>query len=337
MSSIIHIRQLNKYIDTQEQKVFVLCDSNSYKHCFHILQEHLPGSLIPIKVKTGESQKNLVTCTYIWEQLIKNKAQKDAVLINLGGGVISDIGGFSASTYKRGISYYNIPTTLLAMVDAAIGGKTGFNFGHLKNIIGVIQNPEKVVLHPGFLESLPERHIINGFTEMIKHALIDGQQQTNKILSVTNVRDYLTQTNIFENIRVKQKIVHRDLHEKDLRKILNLGHTIGHAIEYAALKNKKKILHGEAVAWGLIVMLRMSVAKLQFNQSKAEKIIDFIKKHYSKPAWLQLYRKDILAALIHDKKNTRLNINMVLLKDIGDARYNVVCTNDEIGKIWRSI
>jgi 3-dehydroquinate synthase len=216
------------------------------------------------------------------------------------------------------------------MVDAATGGKTGINFEHFKNIIGVIQQPALVVIHPSFLETLPEKHIKNGFAEMLKHALLSSKQEVEAILSNTEFSPLLSEASILKSLAVKEAIVANDPNEKGLRKVLNLGHTLGHAIEYVAQENGFEILHGEAVALGLIAALKLSVIKLNFGKSEADVIIKFIQLHYPTPIWLKDHHIGIIEAVKQDKKNTHQRIKMVLLEELGKPVYDVICSKEEI-------
>lgn len=322
--------QLHEIIESVTGKVFLLCDENTYFHCYEQLIQNLKVRIYPIVIKPGENEKNLQTCTYIWNILTTENADKQALLINLGGGVITDIGGFVAATYKRGIKYINVPTSLLAMVDAASGGKTGVNFNHLKNMIGVIYPPKLVVIHEPFLKTLPPQHLKNGFAEMLKHALLSNEEELNQIINSSHINLYLTTDNILNSLSIKEKIVAQDPNENGLRKVLNLGHTIGHAIESVAMQIGVNILHGEAVAVGLIVMIKLSVSKMNFDPIKAQKITHYIYSNYSVPNWLLEQKSILLKATLQDKKNSHNQIKMVLLKDVGHPVYDINCTIDEI-------
>jgi len=330
MKASSNFSELKNLLNSITGKAFVLCDENTYKYCYQSFCEQIGQQLQTILLPAGEETKSMANCEYIWKQLLQEQAAKDTLLINLGGGVITDIGGFAAATYKRGINYVNVPTSLLAMVDAASGGKTGVNFEHFKNIIGVIQQPALVVIHPSFLETLPEKHLKSGFAEMLKHALLSSKEEVEAILSNTEFPPLLNETSILKSLAVKEAIVSKDPNEKGLRKVLNLGHTFGHAIEYVAQENGYEILHGEAVALGLIAALKLSVIKLGFNKTEAQAIINFIKLHYPSPAWLKEHHTNIIEAVNQDKKNTNHSLRMVLLEEVGKPVYDVVCSTEEI-------
>ena len=327
------IDELNAYLSNRNGSIIVLCDENTYTHCYPLLCKLIQKTPSYIVIKAGEAFKNIETCSFIWQQLMELNADKSTLLINLGGGVVSDIGGFAASTYKRGISFMNIPTTLLAMVDAALGGKTGVNFNQYKNIIGLIQPSDLVYINTEFLNTLPAEQIENGQVEMLKHALISNEIYTNELVSLFENKQQISSADILKSIAVKQDIVNQDLHETGIRKVLNFGHTIGHGIEYAAQKNEHSILHGHAVALGMMVALNLSVQKLGFDATKAMEISSFLKKKYPVPNWLLTCKTDIIEAIKHDKKNANAQINMVLLKSIGEPVFDIACSLPEIEQV----
>ena len=333
MKAKTDFEELISFVQYSKGQCYVLCDENTFKHCYEVFCRLIAFPVQPIVIKAGEAQKNIATCEFIWQKLIDNKADKNACIINLGGGVVSDIGGFVAATYKRGIKYINVPTSLLAMVDAATGGKTGINLGHFKNMIGLIQQPEMVVLHAPFLNTLPKKHLKNGFAEMLKHAILNGKDALNELTLNKDITPQLNEKVILKSLAIKEDIVAQDPQEKGHRKILNFGHTIGHAIEYAAQENGCEILHGEAVAIGMIAALKLSVLKLEFDCNEADLVINFIRSHFSTPAWISANHNKIINAILQDKKNSNQEINMVLLADYGKPVFDVVCTLDEIAKI----
>jgi len=318
-------------------KQFVLCDEHTFVHCYPKFSSLIGQQISPIVIKTGEAHKNLATCEIIWHNLLNDGADKNTLLINLGGGVVTDIGGFAAATYKRGINYVNVPTSLLAMVDAATGGKTGVNFSHFKNMIGVIYAAQMVVIYVPFLETLSQQHLKNGFAEMLKHSLIASEEQLQEYLSLGDISEAYHEKAILKSLEIKENTVKQDPTEKGLRKVLNFGHTVGHAIEYAAQLNEYDILHGEAVAIGMIVALKLSVNKMNFDAEKAAEIIRFIEKNYQTPTWLNSCQADILKAILQDKKNSEQEIKMVLLAQIGKPVYDVSCSIEEIAAILLKI
>ena len=300
-------------------KVFILTDENvapfwlpEVAHWLHC------DASVDIVVKAGEQHKNFQTVQRIWKTLMKHHADRNALLVNLGGGVITDLGGFSASTYKRGIKFINIPTTLLAMVDAAIGGKTGIDFGGGKNQIGTFAEAEEVIIDPVFLETLPERELLSGMAEMLKYGFIVDA----KLLEI-NLENY--QQFIVRCGEIKREIVAQDPTEKGLRKILNFGHTLGHAIESHCLTTDYPLLHGEAVALGLLGALWLSVKQLGLDESVLQNFENQLPVLISE-AEISLLGSDIepiLSYLVHDKKNKGEKPQFVLLEAIGKPVWDV--------------
>jgi 3-dehydroquinate synthase len=299
--------------------VFILTDENiapfwlpEVAHWLHC------ESAIDIVIKPGEQHKNLQTVQRIWKTLMKHHADRNALLINLGGGTITDLGGFAASTYKRGIRFINVPTTLLAMVDAAIGGKTGIDFGDAKNQIGTFAEAENVLIDPVFLTTLPEKEIRSGMAEMLKYGFISDSNLLK--VNLENYHDYILRCG-----EIKREIVAKDPYENGLRKVLNFGHTLGHAIESHCLTKDAPLLHGESVALGMHAALWLSVKQCGLN----EKVL----KDYEKQlptllaeAFVKLDKSDvepILSYLVHDKKNRGEKPQFVLLEAVGKPFLNV--------------
>ncbi|MBK7957891.1 MAG: 3-dehydroquinate synthase [Bacteroidetes bacterium] len=262
-------------------KILVLVDEHIEANCLPLLFSK--DSLIHfelIKIPSGEEHKTLDTCQLIWDQFNQHHVDRNAVLINLGGGVICDMGGFAASTYKRGIDFINIPTTILAMVDASYGGKTGINFNGIKNNIGVFKNAIETIIHPVFLQTLPFRELRSGWAEIIKHGLIadrDYFARIEPITELTKITEAAWTEIIRTSIQIKSSIVDQDPEEKGIRKILNFGHTIGHAIESASLKTDQPLLHGEAIAIGMLLEIELSVEHNHFSLEESRRIAKYIK------------------------------------------------------------
>ena len=258
-------------------------------------------------------------------------ATRHTLLINIGGGMVTDLGGFAASTFKRGINYINIPTTLLAMVDASVGGKTGINFRGLKNEIGVFNNASSVILHTPFLRTLDSENILSGYAEMLKHGLISNEEMWAELLEfrIEILEFSRLQRMLADSVAVKQRIVTEDPTEKGIRKALNLGHTIGHAFESYALEHKP-VLHGYAVAWGLICELYLSAIKTGFPSDKMHQTVNFIKEHYGKMTITCDDYPTLLELMTHDKKNVAGIINFTLLGGIGDIRINQTASKQDI-------
>jgi 3-dehydroquinate synthase len=302
---------------------YVLTDGNTYNFCLPILQNALSEfDFKVIRISAGEQYKNLDSCQFIWNELLKNKADKNSILVNLGGGVIGDIGGFCAACYKRGIDFIQIPTTLLSMVDASVGGKTGIDFGNIKNSVGIIIDPALVCIHEQFLKTLPEREKLSGFAEIIKHALIadeDYWYQLNQI----NTQSIHFEDLIKKSVSLKKSIVEKDPLEKGLRKILNFGHTIGHAIESLSWETEKPLLHGEAIAIGMICESYISTQVTGLDKKTFFEIFNFINFLY-KPYNLEVLNRDkIFEYISQDKKNQLNSINFSLLRRIGQCEFNI--------------
>lgn len=321
---------LEKIIEKSYTKVFVLADEHTERLCLPLLKKYLFDIRL-ISITSGEKNKTLQTAEKIWTVLQEQEADKKAVLINLGGGVIGDIGGFCASTYKRGIDFIQIPTTLLAMVDSAIGGKTALDFNGVKNVIGTIRQPALVFINPDFLATLPKEELLNGYAEMMKHGLILDKDYWEKVC--TTKYDELAKLGPLINgsIKLKMQVVKKDPEEKSLRKILNFGHTIGHAIEaYSLAKDKKPLKHGEAVAIGMITEAYLSKIRLNLSNKELRQIAEFISKTYPKYSLRSVLSPEIIRLMRQDKKNTDDEINFTLLKKIGKAGTDYTCSESQI-------
>jgi 3-dehydroquinate synthase len=325
------LKQLTKFIKQQHYtKIFVLADESTFKHCYPQLKKNLPQHSV-IKIKSGEENKTIVTCEKIWAALTLAEADRNAALINLGGGVITDLGGFAAGCYKRGIAFIQVPTTLLAMVDASVGGKTGVDFMHFKNQIGMFRQPDAVFIYSGFLSTLSDRHIRAGLAEVIKHYLIaspaDFVSLTKQLeVAFENKRIYPVikwDELIARNVAIKQNFVEQDVHEKDVRKALNFGHTAGHAIEAYFLSKNKSCLHGEAIMLGLFTELSISVKK-GFIPPKdlLPLILPLCQIAVDNPCFHKKSIKSIISFMKQDKKNRNGQLQFTLLKGLGNYVIN---------------
>lgn len=317
---------LRKHVSSRfYSKIFVLVDENTEKHCLPIFKQEINGEFDfkLLRITSGELHKNIETCMQAWNNLSDSDADRKSLLINLGGGVLTDLGGFVASTFKRGIDFVNIPTTLLAMVDASVGGKTGVDLGTLKNQIGVINQPEMVLVVPKFLKTLDERQLHSGFSEMLKHGLIHSVSYWEELKEVSGFEglDRL----IYDSVVIKNEIVLKDPTEQNLRKILNFGHTLGHAIESHFLEDqsKKTLLHGEAIAVGMILEAYLSSRLTGLSRSALNDISKTFLSRYEKVEFSNEDVEIIVSLLKFDKKNSHGNINFVLLKSIGEASIDV--------------
>ena len=272
------------------------------------------------------------TLAYVWKELGDQGGTRHSLMINLGGGMVTDLGGFAASTFKRGIQYINIPTTLLAMVDASVGGKTGINFNGLKNEIGVFSPAEYVLIDTTFLKSLDTHNLLSGYAEMLKHGIISTTEHWAELLNFNmNQIDYQAlQQLVAHSVSIKEDIVAKDPFEKNIRKALNLGHTIGHAFESLALENNRPVLHGYAVAWGIICELYFSHTRVGFPKDKLRQTFQFIKDNYGVLTFDCKQYDRLYEFMTHDKKNSAGIINFTLMGEIGDIRINQSANKKEI-------
>lgn len=308
----------------QYSKVFVLVDTNTKKYCLKVFLKKIENfNPTIIEIKAGEENKTLDSCILVWDALSTYGGDRQSVLLNLGGGVVTDLGGFVASTFKRGIDFINVPTTLLAMVDAAIGGKTGIDFQSLKNQIGVIKQPQLIAIFPEFLKTLEKRQVKSGFAEMLKHGLIKDVGYWQELRSIEGFEDISKK--IQKSVEIKNSVVHEDVDEKGLRKILNFGHTLGHAVESYFLVSEKKttMLHGEAIAIGMVLEAYLSHKLMGLSKIELEEIKDTVTHMYPKNRMTDEDMASILEYLKHDKKNTHGTVNFVLLKSIGKAIFDI--------------
>jgi 3-dehydroquinate synthase len=321
------ISNLNNLIDFHLKngaKVFLLTDQNTSRCCKPVLGAYVDFSEIKeITIPAGEENKTIETCQHVWQVLQENGATRSSLLINLGGGVVTDLGGFCASTFKRGINFVNIPTSLLAMVDASTGGKTGVDFHGLKNQIGTFAFAEEVIIDSIFLKTLPERELRSGTAEMIKHGLIQNAAHLNAVNSYFRKNEGNLDKLILDSVAIKQNVVDQDPTEKGLRKILNFGHTIGHAIETWFLENSDTpMLHGEAIAIGMICEAHLSVEMGLLEPEKLEEILKIIQGIFPHETIPQQAIEPIMELMQHDKKNSQGQISFTLLDNIGSAVYD---------------
>lgn len=338
MQKVIKSENLNKDLcdllaTVKYDKLFVLMDSNTEKLCFpNISMNEAIASAKKITIKSGDQNKNIASLTQIWEFLSNNGATRHSLMINLGGGMLTDIGGFAAATFKRGIKFINIPTTLLGAVDAAVGGKTGINFNGLKNEVGAFAPAEAVLIDSIFFKSLDRPNMLSGYAEMIKHGLIANDKIWRDTINYDTLNiDYnkLREMTV-ESVTVKEQIAEEDPFERGIRKALNLGHTIGHAFESLSYEIGKPIQHGYAVAWGIICELYLSQRLCQFPQDKLRETVYFIRDNYH-GFLFDCKSYDLLYEYMkHDKKNESDIINFTLLSDVGQVIINQTASKDLI-------
>ncbi len=313
-------------------KTFVLVDENTEKLVLPLLQNTsltIKGATV-ITIKSGDSNKNIESLCHIWTQLCNNGATRKSLLINLGGGVVTDIGAFAGATFKRGIRFINIPTTLLSAVDAAVGGKTGINFNGYKNEIGAFREADAVIISTTFFKTLPKEELLSGYAEMIKHGLISDKVCYNRLIDYDIAQDKDAErllSLLEESVNVKRRIVEEDPSEKGIRRALNLGHTAGHAFESLALSRRAPIPHGFAVAWGLVTELVLSHLQLKFPSSTLHQLASYILNNYGAFHITCNDYPQLLEFMHHDKKNESDEINFTLLDDVG--RVHIDCTASE--------
>lgn len=338
MQKVIKSTDLNKDLSDilsrlSFDKLFLLTDENTERLCYPLVKDNTQiakaGKII---IKAGDDNKNIETLSSIWKYLSENGATRHSLLINLGGGMLTDIGGFAAASFKRGIKCINIPTTLLGAVDAAVGGKTGINFNGLKNEIGAFAPAETVLIDSAFFKSLDHQNFLSGYAEMIKHGLIDSDKEWQATMSFdTEEIDYekLKQL-VVDSVGVKERIVEIDPFEKGIRKALNLGHTIGHAFESMSYELNKPVQHGYAVAWGIICELYLSHRFCGFPKEKMYKTIYFIKDNYHGFYFDCDHYERLYEYMKHDKKNESDTVNFTFLSDVGKIEINQTASKEDI-------
>ena len=318
--------------ECEHDKTFILVDEVTKEKCWPLLSKQLSMRKAKlITIGATDTHKNIESLAHVWEELGKDGASRHSLLINLGGGMVTDLGGFAASTFKRGINFINIPTTLLAMVDASVGGKTGINFNGLKNEVGVFNDSKYVILDTDFLKTLDGQNIYSGYAEMLKHGLISNEKMWAELIKFNIQQPDLEklQEMLAKSVKVKENVVKKDPHEQGIRKALNLGHTFGHAFESWSLKHSP-ILHGYAVAYGLICELYLSAVKTGFPTDKMHQTVQFIRENYGTINITCDDYPELIELMTHDKKNRNGIINFTLLANIGDIRIDQTATEEEI-------
>lgn len=328
-------QNLNEYIaKNQIDAIFILADEHTQKYCLPKFEDKISNTVTinPITIKSGEINKNINTCVEVWKKLTELEADRKSLLINIGGGMVTDLGGFVASTFKRGIKFINIPTTLLSMVDASVGSKTGVDLDNLKNLVGLFSNPEMVLIDNTYLETLPQRELKSGVAEVIKYGLTFDPKLLELILQDKWKNVDALNAIIYQSIQIKNKVVLEDYKETGLRKVLNFGHTVGHAIESYFLEhtNLKSLLHGEAIAIGMIVEAYISNEQYGFSKKELETLKQYILKTYGQTTIDKKHYPAILELMKHDKKNINGTVRYILLKDIGDFVIDGLANNEMV-------
>lgn len=314
-------------------RLFVLTDETTLRLCWPVVSglPCMAGARM-VTIGSTDENKTLESLAHVWSCLQQGGATRHSLMVNLGGGMVTDLGGFAASTFKRGIPYINVPTTLLSMVDASVGGKTGINFGGLKNEIGVFNCARTVILDAQFLQTLDYENLASGYAEMLKHGLISTVEHWAELLrfDIADADYHQLGRMVARSVEVKERIVEEDPLEHGLRKALNLGHTVGHAFESLAMAEDRTVLHGYAVAWGLVCELYLSARRTNFPKDKLYQTHQYIREHYGKFAFDCKQYDRLYELMTHDKKNTAGQVNFTLLGEVGDIRINQTATRDEI-------
>ena len=314
-------------------KLFVITDSNTRcKVLPRLADNQYVADAVVVEFPAGDVNKNIDSLTSVWQQIGEAGGTRHSLAVNLGGGVVTDLGGFAAATFKRGIPFINIPTTLLSAVDAAIGGKTGINFNGLKNEVGAFCEASDVIISTAFLDTLPECEVKSGYAEMLKHGLLKSRDCFMSLVSfdvANGSKDRLLDL-LKESVEVKAQIVEQDPHEKGLRRALNLGHTAGHAFESLAMDRKSPIPHGYAVAWGLVVELTLSNMLCGFPSARVQEYASFVLENYGSFHITCNDYDNLLQLMGHDKKSEHGEMNFSLLADVGDVKINCEATADDV-------
>lgn len=332
----IHINHWHAFeqfiVDHDPSSIFVIVDENTEKYCLHIALEHLDRAIQVIRIPSGEQNKNIASCQQIWQKLLKYGADRHSLIINLGGGVIGDMGGFCAATYMRGISFIQLPTTLLSQVDASIGGKLGVDFMGFKNMVGLISDPSAVFIFTEFLDTLPLDHKKSGFAELLKHGLIADKNTWLKLTESQLASTLDFEQLVYDSILIKKKVTEQDPHEKGIRKILNFGHTIGHAIESYWMDSRTPLLHGEAVAIGMVSEAFLSYRIGKISESDLFSIRNTILKLYGHHPKYVKPAEEIIDLMHADKKNYKGEFRFSLLDSVGHACYDIPINKDAVAE-----
>ena len=331
IEAIAELQKLIQQIENQQQKVFVLCDENT---CFHCLPKLKNGVALPffelISVPAGENTKTLATATYLWEQLLAKKADKGSILLCLGGGMITDLSGFVAATFKRGIDCIFVPTSLMAQVDASVGGKNALNLADAKNQIGLFYSPKAIFVFTQFLQTLPEKEIRSAYAEMLKYGLIADKEYWEQLKNVKSISQITNIEYIKKSIAIKTSLCLQDEKEEHIRKKLNFGHTIGHALEAFFLSNNIHLSHGEAVAMGIVAESHLSWQTGLLDKKSLMEITHFFQEKFTFPPINKEDYKEIASFLIADKKRRNQYFNFTFLNQIGSSVINQQATEAQI-------
>ncbi len=326
---------LNQLLETRSQHpVFVLVDENTHEHCLSLLLSEMVinAQIEVIEIPSGEENKTIEIVIQVWETLLEMNASRKSLMINLGGGVITDMGGFIASTYKRGIDFINIPTSLLSMVDASVGGKTGIDLNGVKNTIGTFAMPLATFIYTDFLKTLPERQLRSGLAEMFKHGLVYDQNHWEEIIKIKEYHSESVAKFIEKSVKIKTEVIEKDPFEIGLRKILNFGHTIGHAVESEFLESENPLLHGEAVAIGMLIESILSYENELISKEELDEIFYYIIEIFGKIPISEEIIPELLIWMKNDKKNQENQISFSLIEGIGKCKYDILLNENQISE-----
>ena len=317
--------------ECEHDGVFVICDTNSYRCCWPEVSKYFTlRKAGEITVDAGDTHKDLEHLTFVWEKLQQGGANRHSLIINLGGGMVTDLGGFAAATFKRGVNFINVPTTLLAMVDASVGGKTGVNFGGMKNELGVFAQASRVIINTQWLRTLDAENLRSGYAEMLKHGLLADEKMWAELVGFDLSQPDLRSLSalVGGSIGVKARYVEQDPNERGIRKALNLGHTFGHALEEWSLR-RHPLLHGYAVAYGLVCELYLSAVRLGFPTERMRQTVAFIRAYYGVPDLSCDDYEELLFLMHHDKKTRHGEINATLLAAVGQPVIDQTISDEE--------
>ena len=326
---------LNQFIsELNPSQLLILVDENTHEYCLPRLLANLETTIHfeIIEIEAGEDLKTIQTAIQLWEILAEFKTDRNALMLNLGGGVITDLGGFVASTYKRGIKFINIPTTLLGMCDASIGGKTGIDHAFLKNIIGTFSQAEDIFVYPYFLKTLPFEQLRSGFAEMLKHGLIADEKHWNDLISIAEISAENLEPLIKRSMEIKQFVVTEDFKEQNVRKTLNFGHTFGHAFESLFLENNRGIPHGEAVVMGMICETYLSFLQNYISEDDLNQIITALQLYFPYQNVSEFSGTQIMQLMLNDKKNNAGEIKFSLLETVGKGNFDITVSEKNVMK-----
>jgi 3-dehydroquinate synthase len=327
---------LQQCIDSlRPSKIIVIVDENTEQYCLPVIFEHIiSANFLIIKIPSGEQNKTITTCEMVWEKMVENNVDRHSLVLNLGGGVIGDLGGFCASTYMRGIKFIQIPTTLLSQVDASVGGKLGVDLLGIKNMIGVFNEPYAVIINTHFLKTLPYKEMLSGYAELLKHGLIANKSVWKELSTKEDIIDLDYEDLVYQSVSIKKSITEQDPTEKGLRKVLNFGHTVGHAVETHSFTTEKPLLHGEAIAIGIVIESYLSYHKGYISKEEYIEIKSAVQRLYGKKYKSLPDIEAVLPVMVKDKKNNAGQIQYSLIDRIGSSVFDQTVDTEVLSKAF---